>query len=166
MALPVAGRGPRHTSAQGAVVHRNTPYPGAGLRRDRRYRCQSAGGAGAPAWVFAGWTCARELVEIPRFRHDPDIARMAVDVLDRLRAQGRISDAFLRQAVQLAAAVGHPLGHQMDHAVRAALHPALDQEQARTHDLPAERSKEPRPDDDIRDAGLVAERDEDDAGVA
>ena len=68
------------------------------------------------------------------------------------------------EAQQLGRAVDDALGHQMDHALRALLYPALDQKQPRRHDLAAEALEIAGPEHDIGDAGLVLQRDED--GIA
>src|SRR2546428_11837320 len=91
---------------------------------------------------------------------------MAVNMCGRLRAERRAWHVIVRQVVQFVAPVEYPFGHEVDDALGAALNLPFDEEQTRAHDLPAELFKKPRPDDDICDACLVTERDEDDAGIA
>src|SRR3984957_21265939 len=101
-------------------------------------------------------------MKIPRFGDGTDIAGMAMHLLLR---RGRRC-FVLRQTVEFMRAIKNAFGHQMHDLLGAALDLALDEQQAAAHDRTAKRFEYPRPHYHIGNTRLVAQRDEDDAGIA
>src|SRR5689334_20981322 len=107
-------------------------------------------------------------MKIPTFWYDLDVARMARGGGPPASGaialvQGRRHD-FLAKVAQHVAVVLHPPRNDVDDvAVRIALHDPMHRHQPRAHDDLALLFEYVGPDDEVGDAGLILECDEDHA---